>query len=92
MKNVTIIINGEIHDLVYEDDLGGLYDCDLCSLKRVCDESMYCVCRLGANGFKKSCFFERRLYSKETEAKIETDADIEAEIEYEVKAETEAEK
>lgn len=73
MKDVTIIINGEIHDLVHKDDLDGLYNCDLCSLKLVCDGFGGCICRLSADGFKESCFFERRLYSKETEAKIETD-------------------
>lgn len=86
MKDVTITIDGEVHKLVYTES-NGAHNCDLCSLKLVCDEFTDCICRLSADGFKKSCFFERRLYSKETEAKIETDADIEAEIIYETKAE-----
>lgn len=60
MKDVTITIDGETHKLVYTES-DGTHDCDLCSLKLVCDNFYNPICELGRADLDKSFYFERKL-------------------------------
>lgn len=58
MKDVTIAIDGEVHKLVYTEP-DGTYDCDLCSLRLVCNEFNDPICKLSEADLDKSFYFER---------------------------------
>ena len=58
MKNVTITIDGETHELVYTES-DGIRDCELCSLQLVCNEFNDPICKLSGTDPNKSYYFER---------------------------------
>lgn len=60
MKDVTIVIDGETHKLVYTES-DGAHDCDLCSLSLVCNTFNDPICKLGEADLDKSFYFERVL-------------------------------
>lgn len=60
MKDVTIIIDGETHKLVYTES-DGTHDCGLCSLSLVCNNFINPICKLSEADLDKSFYFERVL-------------------------------
>lgn len=60
MKDVTIIIDGETHKLVYTES-DGTHDCDLCSLNLLCNNFINPICKLSEADPDKSFYFERVL-------------------------------
>lgn len=60
MKDVTITIDGETHKLVYNESYG-THDCDLCSLKLVCDNFIDPICKLSEANLDECFYFERVL-------------------------------
>lgn len=60
MKDVTIIIDGETHKLVYTES-DGTHDCDLCSLYLTCNTFNDLICKLSGADLDKSFYFERKL-------------------------------